>query len=79
MTKNPDMVSRNPGSSVSRFLSRTYWTRVWILQDIFLSPPGSTIICGARKIHTRNLLQAMRTFELIGQAGKEQIWLRSKS
>ncbi|KAI4118433.1 MAG: hypothetical protein LQ338_007408 [Usnochroma carphineum] len=76
--QNPNMVSGNPGAAIARFLSRTYWTRVWILQEASLSRPGSVVICGARKIHTRNLLQAMRIFKLLGQSVKK-IWLRGKT
>ena len=70
---NPSRVSGEPGAALHRFLDRPYWSRVWILQEIFLSRPGSVAIQGKRKIHTRNMVQSTRIFELLGMAKQEQI------
>ena len=70
---NPSMVSGEPRAALHRFLYRPYWSRVWILQEIFLSRPGSVVIQGKRKIHTRNMAQSTRIFKLLGMVKQEQI------
>ena len=43
--------------SMARFLMRTYFSRIWIVQEIVLGGDKSIVICGARRFSWTNLLR----------------------
>ncbi|QSZ28671.1 hypothetical protein DSL72_003170 [Monilinia vaccinii-corymbosi] len=50
-------------SSVAGALSRTYFTRAWVVQEVVLGGDRSVVICGARIFSWKSLLRCGRVLE----------------
>jgi hypothetical protein len=48
-------------SGVADLLTRTWWSRVWVLQE-FLMAKTATFICGHKRVHEANLVLAVDAF-----------------
>jgi hypothetical protein len=51
----------DPALRLAQLLTRPYWTRIWIVQEISMASEKSITICGPRRFPTKNLLKGCKS------------------
>lgn len=62
LRQHPDLLGKGSWRALSQLLSRTYWNRLWILQEVALGGHQTVILCGQEAISWEELFSAVYTF-----------------
>jgi hypothetical protein len=54
--------------AIYHLLTRPYWRRLWILQEVALGNRGLPVLCGSRCIQLRDIYQALKVITIDGTA-----------
>lgn len=77
--QNPHLLYESPGKDICQLHNRPYWSRVWILQEVFLARHNSVIIYRPRRINLRKLLSCVEFMEIVNKkVGYEEFWMKGK-
>ncbi|KAI1382911.1 HET-domain-containing protein [Hypoxylon trugodes] len=55
-------------NAIHHLLSRPYWRRLWIIQEVVLGSRNSPVLCGSSSILIRDIFRSLRIMEADGDA-----------
>lgn len=62
LREHPELLGKGSWRALSRILDRTYWNRLWILQEVALGGHQTAILCGQEAVTWQQLFSAIYTF-----------------
>ncbi|KAL9580805.1 MAG: hypothetical protein Q9212_004271 [Teloschistes hypoglaucus] len=62
LREHPELLGKGSWRALSRILDRTYWNRLWILQEVALGGHQTAILCGQEAVTWQQLFSAVYTF-----------------
>jgi hypothetical protein len=67
--ENPKFWDPKRARAVSALFERTYWTRIWIVQEVLLARKA-TLLCGSKQVQWTKLLHLITNLQIVADRGQ---------